>query len=79
MEQRSLIIGFMVITTVGVIVSSIIMFAMSGLGTQADYFLWQQIMNLFITLYFVSMIPWLLNESKKEQSQLMEENNGNLE
>ena len=37
MERRDLIIGFMIITTLGVIVSSIIMFAMSGLGTPDEY------------------------------------------
>jgi len=79
MERRDLIIGSMLIATLGVIVSSIIMFATSGLGTPDAYFLWQQVVNFFIMLYFVSMIPWFLDERKKEQSQIPEVNTGHLE
>ena len=69
MERRDLIIGFMLLTSVGVIASGIIAFAMSGLGTQDDYFLWQQIVNFFIMLYFVGMLPYLLNEREAKKPE----------
>ena len=65
MKRKDIMIGFMVFTCLGVIASTIISFVMWGLGTPDDAFIWQQVVYLFIALYFASMIPYLLSERKK--------------
>lgn len=66
MNKRDIIIGFAAFTALGVVFSTITMFIMAGLGTPDEYILWQHIVNFFIMLYFVGMIPYFLNERKKE-------------
>ena len=69
----------MAFTALGVIISTIISFTVAGLGTPDEYFLWQQVVNFFIMLFFVGMIPYFIDERKKEQNQIPEEDTGILE
>ena len=56
---------FLVIASLGVVVSVISMMVSSGLGPESAFEAWQTAFHIFIILYFIGITPYLLEKNNK--------------